>query len=112
AALVRDGSAEALRDARAVHLLLIGIRDVSGRANAQNTGRDLAVLAEAFLEALIEEARARVAAKHAGPPPVPFAALALGKLGARELSYSSDLDLLFVFEGPGAAPDGTPAEVF
>jgi glutamate-ammonia-ligase adenylyltransferase len=110
-------SSEALRDVRAVHLLLIGIRDVSGRANAQNTGRDLAVLAEAFLEALLEKARESVAAKHQGPPRGPegevaFGALALGKLGAYELSYSSDLDLLFVLEGPGSTPDGTSAESF
>src|SRR5581483_7973057 len=44
-ALGREDSSDALRDVRAVHLLLVGIRDVSGRANAQNTGRDLAVLA-------------------------------------------------------------------
>jgi glutamate-ammonia-ligase adenylyltransferase len=120
AALARDDDAagEALRDVRAVHLLLVGIRDVSGRANVQNTGRDLAVLAEAFLEALLARARRKVEARHGGPPvaasgkPVAFAALALGKLGAYELSYSSDLDLLFVIEGHGAAPDGAPAEQF
>ncbi|HZU95222.1 MAG TPA: putative nucleotidyltransferase substrate binding domain-containing protein [Planctomycetota bacterium] len=111
-ALARENGGEALRDVRAVHLLLVGIRDVSGRANAQNTGRDLAVLAEGVLEALLERARATVAARHGGAPSVGFAALALGKLGAQELSYSSDLDLLFVVEGPGHAPDGTSSEQF
>jgi len=103
AALGREDAALALRDVRAVHLLLIGIRDVSGRANAQNTGRDLAVLAESFLEALLEKARASVAQRHGGAPASAFAALALGKLGAYELSYSSDLDLLFVHEGGSSA---------
>jgi glutamate-ammonia-ligase adenylyltransferase len=104
AALEKEGSSEALRDVRAVHLLLVGIRDVSGRANAQNTGRDLAVLAEAILEALIARARESVASRHGVAPPGAFAALALGKLGACELSYSSDLDLLFIVETKEAAP--------
>jgi glutamate-ammonia-ligase adenylyltransferase len=30
-----------------------------------------------------------------------FAAIALGKLGGRELNFSSDIDLMFVYEGEG-----------
>ncbi|MBI3723816.1 hypothetical protein HY251_07685, partial [bacterium] len=122
AALERAGAdpsraAEALRDVRAVHLLLLGIRDVSGRANVQNTARDLALLAEAVLEALLSRARKAIEARHGSAPssqgrPVALATLALGKLGGRELSYSSDLDLLFVIEGQGESGDGTPAELF
>ncbi|MGZ4152315.1 MAG: [protein-PII] uridylyltransferase family protein, partial [Actinomycetota bacterium] len=32
---------------------------------------------------------------------LPFAAIGVGKLGARELNFASDLDLLFVYEGEG-----------
>ncbi|MCL6645122.1 MAG: hypothetical protein K6U88_09150 [Dehalococcoidia bacterium] len=34
-------------------------------------------------------------------PPLPFAVIGLGKLGARELNVASDLDLVFVYEGEG-----------
>lgn len=34
-------------------------------------------------------------------PDLPFAAIGLGKLGARELNFASDLDLVFVYEGEG-----------
>ena len=102
AALLREDPFEALRDVRAVNLLLVGIRDLSGRANAQNTGRDLAALAEGVLEVLIEKARSEVASRGGGAPPVAFAVLAVGKLGGYELSYSSDLDLLFVIESAGS----------
>jgi glutamate-ammonia-ligase adenylyltransferase len=37
----------------------------------------------------------------AADPPLPFAAIGLGKLGARELNVASDLDLVFVYEGEG-----------
>jgi glutamate-ammonia-ligase adenylyltransferase len=35
-------------------------------------------------------------------PDLPFAAIGLGKLGAEELNFASDLDLVFVYEGEGA----------
>ncbi len=34
-------------------------------------------------------------------PDLPFALIGLGKLGARELSFASDLDVVFVYEGEG-----------
>jgi glutamate-ammonia-ligase adenylyltransferase len=41
-----------------------------------------------------------------GPPPVRVAVLAMGKLGGTELSYTSDLDVLFCHEPvPGADPE-------
>jgi glutamate-ammonia-ligase adenylyltransferase len=95
----------ALRDVRAIHLLLVGIRDVSGKANVQNTSHDLAVLAEAALQVVLDLALARVRARRSDQPvdaagrPLPFFAFALGRLGGRELSYASDLDLLFLHEG-------------
>jgi glutamate-ammonia-ligase adenylyltransferase len=39
----------------------------------------------------------------AAGPDLPFAVIGMGKLGARELNVASDLDLLFVYEGEGAA---------
>jgi glutamate-ammonia-ligase adenylyltransferase len=37
-------------------------------------------------------------------PDLPFAAIGLGKLGARELNVASDLDVVFVYEGEGPGP--------
>jgi glutamate-ammonia-ligase adenylyltransferase len=37
----------------------------------------------------------------AAEPAVPIAVIGLGKLGARELNFASDLDLMFVYEGEG-----------
>src|SRR5262249_20868116 len=43
------------------------------------------------------------AAVRALEPEVPFAVIGMGRLGGRELSYASDIDVLFVYDGSGAA---------
>jgi glutamate-ammonia-ligase adenylyltransferase len=40
----------------------------------------------------------------AAEPDLPFAVIALGKLGARELNLASDLDVVFVYDGEGPEP--------
>src|SRR5205814_2169835 len=42
------------------------------------------------------------AALAAEGPPLPMTVIGLGRLGADELSFASDLDLAFVYEGEGA----------
>ncbi len=46
------------------------------------------------------------AVMNAGGHSVPFAVLALGKLGTKELNYSSDVDLVFVCGGEGQSNGG------
>jgi glutamate-ammonia-ligase adenylyltransferase len=56
-------------------------------------GRDLTALAEATLEVALADLR----------PALPFAVVAVGRFGGAELAYGSDLDVLFVYDGDGAA---------
>ena len=60
-----------------------------GADRVVETGGQLTLLAESCV----------AAALHALRPPVPFAVIALGRFGGAELSYGSDLDLLFVYDG-------------
>jgi len=53
------------------------------------TGEQLTSLAEACLRAALEVVA----------PEVPFAVVAMGRFGGAELSYASDLDVLFVYDG-------------
>ncbi|HEY2815206.1 MAG TPA: bifunctional [glutamine synthetase] adenylyltransferase/[glutamine synthetase]-adenylyl-L-tyrosine phosphorylase [Acidimicrobiales bacterium] len=85
-ALKRFTDREGLRIAAHDVLDLIAVDEV---ANA------LTNLAEATLEAALDVLE----------PPLPFAVIALGRLGGGELSYASDLDIVFVY-------DGTTAEDF
>ncbi len=57
------------------------------------TAGQLTTLAEASLQAALD-------ALH---PPLPCAVIAMGRFGGAELSYASDLDLLFVYDGSTAA---------
>jgi glutamate-ammonia-ligase adenylyltransferase len=91
-------------------LLRIGVRDVLGKDTIQATTSSLNDLAETILVqiALLQEPPLR---KRFGEPYLSegpragqasrFALLGLGKLGGRELSYHSDLDLMLVYEGDG-----------
>lgn len=71
----------------------IGLRDILGLANPEQTQQELSALADAFLtyalEAIMKKYRLRKA---------PFAIFGLGKLGGQELVYASDLDIIFVAE--------------
>ncbi|MGH9184877.1 MAG: bifunctional [glutamine synthetase] adenylyltransferase/[glutamine synthetase]-adenylyl-L-tyrosine phosphorylase [Acidimicrobiales bacterium] len=73
--------------------LRIAAHDVLDLIEVTDVGPALTNLAEAALEA----ATAAVA------PPVPFGIVAMGRLGGGELSYPSDLDVLFVYEGTTSA---------
>jgi [glutamine synthetase] adenylyltransferase / [glutamine synthetase]-adenylyl-L-tyrosine phosphorylase len=63
------------------------------------TAGQLTALAEACVGAALDSLQ----------PPLPFAVVALGRFGGAELSYASDLDLLFVYDGSTPA-DFTAAE--
>ena len=91
-------------------MLRIGVRDVFSHAAMSSVTEELTNLAEAVLEVAFEIsydeqiARYGVPMDHeAGSDPVParFVILAMGKLGGRELNYSSDIDLVFVYSGEG-----------
>ncbi|HEX3540259.1 MAG TPA: putative nucleotidyltransferase substrate binding domain-containing protein [Acidimicrobiales bacterium] len=66
---------------------VLGLRDVSA------TERGLSTLAEVVLETALHEVK----------PSVPFAVVAMGRFGGAELSYASDLDVLFVYDGDQTA---------
>ncbi len=91
---------DALRRFRRREFLRIALRDLSGRADLPEVGRELSWLADAVLEAALAaclEEEGRQAS---------FAVIAMGKLGGEELNYSSDIDLLFVYSG--GPPDPYP----
>jgi glutamate-ammonia-ligase adenylyltransferase len=60
----------------------------------KRTGAALARVADAVVTQALERAR----------PGVPVAVIGLGKLGAEELNFASDLDVVFVYEGQGTGP--------
>ncbi|MGZ4150476.1 MAG: [protein-PII] uridylyltransferase family protein, partial [Actinomycetota bacterium] len=84
---------EGLRRFKRRELLRIATRDLLGYARLEATERELTVLAEACLESALASLR----------PPLPFAVIGMGRLGAGELSYASDIDVMFVYDGDSAS---------
>jgi glutamate-ammonia-ligase adenylyltransferase len=82
-----------LRRFKRRELLRIASRDLLDVASLEATERELTALAEACLEAALASLE----------PQVPLAVIGMGRLGGAELSYASDIDVLFVYDGDRAA---------
>ena len=95
-------------------LLRIALRDVMGVAALAEVTEELSNLADAILDLTYRRIRAELVAHH-GEPRLEdggvcgFSVISLGKLGGKELNYSSDIDLMFVYGGNGET-DG-PARI-
>jgi glutamate-ammonia-ligase adenylyltransferase len=82
--------ARILSDYKNLEILRIGLRDVRGEQTVRETGEDLTRLAEVILRLAYERARSETRAAGAD-----LVVIALGKLGAGELLFGSDLDLVY-----------------
>jgi [glutamine synthetase] adenylyltransferase / [glutamine synthetase]-adenylyl-L-tyrosine phosphorylase len=92
---VADGRdpATRLRIAYRRRLLQLAALDLTGASSLDETMTALADLAGAALEAALVIARAELPAAQRGGR---LAVIAMGKTGARELNYASDVDVIFV----------------
>jgi glutamate-ammonia-ligase adenylyltransferase len=108
----------AMNVVRRVHreqMFRIGVQIITGRSDAEAAGRGYAVLADACMRALGSAAMAETIRQGGVLPGGAVAIVALGKAGAREMTASSDLDLMTVYKAPPDASSevkGWPAGVF
>ncbi len=103
----------ALRRFRVRESVRILWRDLLGRADLRETLADLTALAEACLEVALRWARSSVArrhglARHPDGRPMDLVVLGMGKLGGRELNFSSDIDLIYAYEAEGTTDGARP----
>ena len=101
-----------LRRVRAREVIRIALRDLR-RARMSEVTDELSALATACLDIAIRFHDRRLRARHGAPaglserePGAGFCALAMGKLGARELNFSSDVDVIYVYGADGVTPGG------
>ncbi len=109
-----EQSLDALRRFRNQEFLRIGIAAVQSSLAVAEVSAELTTLAEVCLEGALAIARQQALARFSLPElPGVFAVLGLGKFGAEELNFNSDLDLIFVYEPAAQSASGpTPHEVF
>jgi glutamate-ammonia-ligase adenylyltransferase len=89
----------------------IALRDVAGVAPVEQTILELSSLAEVCVR---EVARACMQdlTRRLGPPGTGFCILGMGKFGAQELNFSSDIDVVFLYDEPGELASGLSRQEF
>ncbi len=101
-------------------LMRIFLRDIRGLATIAELTEEISNLADAILESALEHARRDADNRFGQPQEVDekgkiatstFVIVALGKLGSRELNYSSDIDLLFIYSAEGETAGGNRSKV-
>ncbi|MCP3984283.1 MAG: hypothetical protein GY723_07830 [bacterium] len=109
----RQGQADTETDLAALRLFQqrelvnIGLLDLSDVVDARQVENALSDLAEVCLEEALRIARdqlARTPKAAAWVDKGEFLVVGMGKLGSRELGYGSDLDVIFLYDLPGADP--------
>src|SRR6185312_12396609 len=111
-----------LRGMKAEAALLIALADIGGVWPVMQAARALTELADTAVRAavrfaLLEAARnGRIVPRNADEPERDsgYIVLAMGKMGACELNYSSDIDLIVFFDAasPLIPEDAEPAPAF
>ena len=91
----------------------IALRNILGNATLPTTTEELSDLAEAVLQAIYPKIDAELREVHGTPlapdgTPATFAIIAMGKFGGRELNFSSDLDVMYVYSADGETTKGMP----
>ncbi len=99
-----------LRQLRRREMVRIAWRDLTGWADLDETLMDLSLLADACIQYALAFLYRQVCELRGTPvladgSPQQIVVLGMGKLGAYELNYSSDIDLIFAYPEEGVLPD-------
>ena len=77
---------------------LIGVRILTGSISAAEAGTAYAHAAEAMVSALLTEVTLELEKEHGRVPGGEAVVVAMGKLGGREMTASSDIDLILLYD--------------
>ncbi len=78
----------------------LGVRVLSASANAREAGPAYSDVATALIRQMQTQVAAQIDAKHGCMPGGEMAVIAMGKLGSREMSSASDLDIITIYDLP------------
>ncbi|KPB02293.1 bifunctional [glutamine synthetase] adenylyltransferase/[glutamine synthetase]-adenylyl-L-tyrosine phosphorylase [Ahrensia marina] len=107
-----------LRIFAAEQRFLIGVRMLTGSIDPQTTAKALSALADMLLEKALIAVTEEVEAKHGVIEGASMCLVALGKLGSREMTAGSDVDLILIYDAPDALAESdgqkplTPSQYF
>jgi len=95
-----EAKLNALRRYKTEEFIRIGLHDLGGSVELIAVLAQLSKLAEAVVEAALDLVVGELTEKFGAVPGGRFAVIGGGKMGAREIDYNSDLDLVFVYDAP------------
>jgi glutamate-ammonia-ligase adenylyltransferase len=98
-----------MREVGQHELFLVGARVLSGALSLEMAGRAYAAVAEAVITVALREVSSRFAAEHGIVPGGRIAVLGMGRLGSREMTATSDLDLVVLYDFDEENPDSDGA---
>ena len=81
----------------------IGVQLLRRALDGAEAGAALADIAEVALTALLPPVEAELARRHGRVAGGAFAIIGMGRLGSREMTLASDLDLILIYDGPPQA---------
>jgi [glutamine synthetase] adenylyltransferase / [glutamine synthetase]-adenylyl-L-tyrosine phosphorylase len=86
----------------------VGVQLLRRALDGAQAGAVLADIAETALAALLPRVEAEFARRHGRVPGGSFAVIGMGRLGSREMTLASDLDLILIYDAPtdGEMSDG------
>jgi glutamate-ammonia-ligase adenylyltransferase len=93
-------------------IFVLGARILSGELDPLASGAQISALAEATVRALLDLVIAELKQAHGAPPGARVGVVAMGKFGGREMTASSDLDLIVLYDhDPDAAETDGPRPI-
>ena len=97
------------RDFAAEETFFIGLNLLSGQLDPDRAGLAYSALAEALVAIMLRKVEVAFAAEHGRIRGGRIAVAALGKLGSREMTAASDLDLIVIYDFPADADESDGA---
>ncbi|MGL4441958.1 MAG: bifunctional [glutamine synthetase] adenylyltransferase/[glutamine synthetase]-adenylyl-L-tyrosine phosphorylase [Bosea sp. (in: a-proteobacteria)] len=95
-----EDALDRLRDAARQENFLIGARLLSGVYSPERAGLAYAKVADGVIAVALDAARRDLVLAHGDIPDLAMTILGLGRLGTRDLTASSDLDLVIIYDAP------------
>ncbi|MBV9330994.1 MAG: bifunctional [glutamine synthetase] adenylyltransferase/[glutamine synthetase]-adenylyl-L-tyrosine phosphorylase [Alphaproteobacteria bacterium] len=95
-----EGTLDAARRFAKEQSFRVGVQVIEGAASADKAGPAFADIAECVIEGLLPEVERSLWASAGKIDGGSFGVVAMGKLGGREMTAASDLDLIFIYDAP------------
>lgn len=105
--IFRHEAMKLLREIKKSYLLRITLKDICGMTSLTECMAELSILSEAIIEIALTLSHVFMRERFGDLKDDSFSIIGLGKLGAGELNYSSDIDIISVYQSGELLSSGT-----